>query len=84
MGGGMSIFGEAFHTTIGRLEGSEVAMDAGMFRGIGKHVQVDAATGHTVSGARPSWFASMGLVVRIPRALWGAGYRAAFARNSGD
>ena len=84
MGRGMSIFGEAFHTTIGRVEGSEVAMDAGMFRGIGKHVQIDVAAGHTVSGARPSWFASMGLVLRVPRALLGAGYRAALARSSGD
>jgi len=84
MGGGMSIFGEAFHTTIGRLEGSEVAMDAGMFRGIGRHVQVDFAAGHTVTGARPSWFASMGLVLRVPRVLLGPAYRAAFARNSAD
>jgi hypothetical protein len=84
MGRSMSIFGEAFHTTIGRVEGSEVAMDAGMFRGIGKHVQIDFAAGHTVSGARPSWFASMGLVLRVPRVLLGAGYRAALARNSGD
>ena len=84
MGNGMSIFGEAFHTTIGRLEGSEVAVDAGMFCGVGKHMQIDFAAGRTVTGARPSWFASMGLVLRVPRALLGAGYRAAFARNSAD
>ena len=84
IGDGMSIFGEAFHTTIGRLEGSEVAVDAGMFSGVGKHMQIDFAAGRTVTGARPSWFASMGLVLRVPRALLGAGYRAAFARNSAD
>lgn len=84
MGGGLSIFGEAFHTTVGRLEGSEVAMDAGMFGGIGRHVQIDVAAGHTVNGARPSWFASMGLVLRVPRVLLSPAYRAVFARNSLD
>lgn len=84
MGSGMSVFAESVHTTIGRVEGSEVAMDAGMFRSIGKHVQIDFAAGHTVSGARPSWFGSMGLVVRVPRVLLGPAYRAAFARSSGD
>jgi hypothetical protein len=74
MAGGVSIFGEAFHTTIGRLEGSEVAMDAGMFRGLGRHAQIDFEAGHTVSGARPSWFASLGCVLRNPRALLAPGW----------
>jgi hypothetical protein len=71
VGSGVSVFAEAFHTTIGRLEGSEVATDLGMFRGIGRHVQMDVEAGHTISGARPSWFASVGCVLRNPRALLG-------------
>jgi Putative MetA-pathway of phenol degradation len=84
IGGGVSIFGEAFHTTIGRLEGSEVAVDAGLFRGLGKHAQIDVEAGRTVAGARPSWFASVGCVLRAPRSLLGPAYRAAFSRNSAD
>lgn len=84
IGAGLSIFAETFHTTIGRQEGSEVAMDAGAFRGFGKHVQIDMEAGHTVSGARPSWFASLGCVLRDPHVLLGPAYRAAFSRNSSD
>ena len=64
----MSIYTEAFHTTIGRLEGSEVALDAGLYRGLGKHVQIDLGAGHTFAGPRPSWFASAGCVFRAPHA----------------
>jgi hypothetical protein len=74
MGGGVSMFAETFHTTIGRLEGSEVAIDAGLFRGFGKHAQIDLEAGHTIAGARPSWFASVGCVLRDPRALLGPGW----------
>jgi hypothetical protein len=74
MQGGVSIFAEAFHTTIGRMEGSEVAVDAGMYRGLGRHAQIDFEAGHTVSGARPSWFASMGCVLRNPHAILAPGW----------
>jgi hypothetical protein len=66
-GGGVSLFGEAFHTTIDRVDGSLVALDGGMFRGLGKHAQLDFSAGHTVSGERPSWFLTAGCVLRVPR-----------------
>jgi hypothetical protein len=68
VGRGLSLFGEAFHTSLDRA-GSEVAVDGGFFRGIGKHAQIDLAAGHTVAGERPSWFAVAGIVLRLPRAL---------------
>jgi hypothetical protein len=69
LGDGVSMFGEAFHTTVGRLEGSATALDAGLFRGLGKHAQIDVSAGHTVAGERPSWFLTMGCVFRVPRAM---------------
>jgi hypothetical protein len=74
IGGGVSMFGEAFRTTIGPLQGSEAGLDAGLFRGFGKHVQVDMEAGRTVTGERPSWFASVGCVLRDPRRLLGPGW----------
>jgi hypothetical protein len=82
MRAGVSIFAETFHTTVGRLEGSEVVTDLGTFRGLGRHAQIDLEAGHTVAGERPSWFASVGLVLRDPRTLLGPAYLAAFSRNS--
>jgi hypothetical protein len=67
--GGVSLFADVFHTTIGRLEGSEVAMDCGIFRGLGKNAQVDLGIGHTLEGARPAWFITMGFVFRDPHGL---------------
>jgi hypothetical protein len=72
--GPLSVFTEAFHTTVGRAEGSETVMDGGMFRGLGRHAQIDVAAGHTVAGGRPSWFVSVGLVLRAPRALLARGW----------
>ena len=69
VGAGLSVFIEAFHTTVGRIEGSEVAADAGVFRGLGRHAQFDLSAGHTVAGARPAWFVTVGLVLRVPRML---------------
>ncbi len=69
IGAGVSIYAEAFHTTIGRLEGNEIALDAGLYRGLGKHVQIDLGAGHTIAGSRPSWIASAGCVFRVPHAL---------------
>ncbi len=74
LGGGVSVFGEAFHTTIGAPEGSLVAMDGGFFRGLGKHAQIDVSAGHTVTGQRPSFFASLGCVLRVPRELLAPGW----------
>jgi Putative MetA-pathway of phenol degradation len=69
IGRGVSLFAETFHTSIDRLEGSEVLVDGGLFRGIGRHTQIDLSIGHTVTGERPSWYASVGCVFRIPRGL---------------
>jgi hypothetical protein len=68
---GVSIAAEVFHTTIGRLEGSEVAMDLGLSRVLGKNMQIDVEAGRTIAGMRPSWFATMGFVYRNPHALLG-------------
>ncbi len=66
-----SPFGEVFHTTIGRGLGSEVVAAAGFYRMFGKHVQIDAEAGHTFTGVRPSLYASLGLVIRVPEPLLG-------------
>jgi len=68
VGRGFSLFGETFHTSLDRA-GSEVAVDGGFFRGLGKHAQIDLAAGHTLAGERPSWFAVAGIVLRVPRPL---------------
>lgn len=67
--GALSLFGETFRTTIGRSEGSETVVDGGLFKGIGRNLQIDLALGHTFAGEVPSWYAAIGLVVRSPRAL---------------
>ena len=67
--GSASAFGELFRTTIGRTEGSQTAVSAGMYWLLGKHVQVDIAGGHTVAGLRPAWFATAGFVIRDPHRL---------------
>ena len=74
MGGGVSIYADAFHTTIGRLLGREVAMDCGLFRGLGKNAQIDLGVGHTVSGSRPAWFVTMGFAFRDPHRHLSAGW----------
>jgi hypothetical protein len=74
IGHGVSVFGEAFRTTIDRVQGTEVAVDGGVFRGLGKHAQIDFSSGHTVAGVRPSWFATVGCVFRAPRALLSPGW----------
>jgi len=65
------VFAEVFRTTIARGLGSEVVADIGCYKGIGKHMQIDVEAGHTVAGLRPSMYASVGLVIRAPRALLG-------------
>ena len=72
--GTVSIFAEVLHTSIARGEGSEVEAAAGVFRSLGKNAQVDVEAGHTVSGARPSWYSAMGFVFRDPRPLFGPGW----------
>ena len=67
----IGLFAEAFHTTIARGLGSEVVADMGCYKSLGKHVQIDAEAGHTIAGLRPSVYASVGLVIRAPRALLG-------------
>jgi hypothetical protein len=69
VGGGVSLFAEAFRTTINRQEGSAVSVDGGLSRSLGRHAQIDIGGGRTVSGVRTSWFATAGCVFRIPRAL---------------
>ena len=69
LGHGLAMFGETFRTTIDRLQGSQVAADAGVFRSLGRHAQIDLAAGHTIAGTRPSWFFSLGCVFRVPRPL---------------
>jgi hypothetical protein len=64
------VFAEVFHTTLDRQDGSETALDAGIYQGIGKNIQIDAEAGHTVSGSRPAWFASLGFVFRDPHRLF--------------
>lgn len=67
----VSVFAEVFHTTMGRGLGSEVVADMGIYKGIGKHMQLDFEAGHTIAGDRPSLYASMGIVIRAPKALIG-------------
>jgi hypothetical protein len=43
----------------------------GIYKGIGKHMQLDFEAGHTIAGDRPSLYASMGIVIRAPKALIG-------------
>jgi hypothetical protein len=69
IGGGVSLFAETFRTTIDRAEGREVVVDGGLFRSLGRHTQIDLSAGHTVSGLRPSWYASVGCAFRVPRGL---------------
>ncbi len=69
VGAGVSVFAETFRTTIDRTQGSETVVDAGFFRGAGRHAQIDVSAGRTVSGVRPSWYVAMGCVFRVPRAL---------------
>jgi hypothetical protein len=69
----VSFFAEVFHTTVGRGLGSEVVADLGCYKGLGKHMQVDFEAGHSVAGERPSMYASVGLVIRAPKALIGPG-----------
>jgi hypothetical protein len=73
--GHASIYADVFHTTVGRLQGSEVAMDLGLFRAVGKNAQIDVGVGHTLSGAVPSWFVTMGISVRDPHRLLATGWR---------
>jgi hypothetical protein len=67
----VGVFAETFRTTIARGLGSEVVADMGCYKSLGKHVQIDAEAGHTIAGLRPSVYASVGLVIRGPRALIG-------------
>jgi Putative MetA-pathway of phenol degradation len=67
---GVSVFAETFRTTIDRVEGSRVAVDAGFFRGLSRNTQIDVSAGHTVAaGQRPAWFLTLGCVFRAPRLL---------------
>jgi hypothetical protein len=66
-----SIFVEAYRTTISRTEGSATALDAGLFRNVGRNIQVDIDAGHTIAGDRPAWFATLGFVFRAPKRLFG-------------
>ena len=65
-----SVFFEAYRTVISRTEGTATALDAGLFREIGKNIQMDIAAGHTIDGQRPAWFASLGFVYRAPKRLF--------------
>jgi hypothetical protein len=69
----VSLYVEVFRTTISRTEGSATAFDAGLFRTIGRNIQVDVDAGHTIAGERPSWFATVGVVYRAPRRLFHRG-----------
>jgi hypothetical protein len=73
--GPVSIYADVFRTTIGRLQGSEGAMDFGLFRGLGKNAQIDVGAGHTVAGTVPAWFVTMGFAFRDPHRLMAAGWR---------
>lgn len=67
--GPVTVWAEAFHTAISRTEGYATAIDGGIFKEIGRNIQVDAGAGHTVSGSRPAWFATIGFVFRDPYRL---------------
>lgn len=62
----LSMYIETYNVTIDRNLGTSTILNGGLTHPIGKGVQVDVLTGHSVAGRQVGWFVGVGLSIRQP------------------